>query len=66
MYESNPNIKLMENNRQKIIDCADSIIDYINEQMIIPRVHEQFNHQLTTDEVIDIAHKVYNQIKLRM
>ena len=56
----------MENNRQKIIDCADSIIDYINEQMIIPRVHEQFNHQLTTDEVIDIAHKVYNQIKLRM
>jgi len=66
MYESNRHIKLMENSRQKIIDCADSIIDYINEQMIIPRVHEQFNHQLTADEVIDIAHKVYNQIKLRM
>jgi len=28
--------------RDKIIDCADGIVDYITEQMIMPRVIEDF------------------------
>jgi len=52
--------------REKIIECADAIIDYISEQMIVPRVHEDWNNQLDSDECGEIAEKVYQQIKLRM
>ena len=52
--------------RDKIIDCADGIVDYITEQMIMPRVFEDFGNELEAEEYEDIANKVYNQIKLRM
>ena len=52
--------------RDKIIDCADGIVDYITEQMIMPRVFEDFGNELESEEYEDIANKVYNQIKLRM
>lgn len=47
--------------RDKIIECADGIIDYITEQIIMERVYDDFGVKS-----IDIANKVYNQIKLRM
>ena len=52
--------------KDKIIDCADGIVDYITEQMIMPRVFEDFGNELEAEEYEDIANKVYNQIKLRM
>ena len=52
--------------REKIIECADGIVDYITEQMIMPRVFEDFGHELEDSEYEYIANKVYNQIKLRM
>lgn len=52
--------------RDKIIECADGIVDYITEQMIMPRVFEDFGNELEAEEYEEIANKVYNQIKLRM
>tara|TARA_R100000742_G_C4279306_1_gene103526 strand:+ start:5639 stop:5836 length:198 start_codon:yes stop_codon:yes gene_type:complete len=52
--------------RDKIIDCADGIVDYITEQMIMPRVFEDFGHELEAEEYENISNKVYQQIKLRM
>jgi uncharacterized Fe-S radical SAM superfamily protein PflX len=52
--------------RDKIIDCADGIIDYMSEQMIMLRVIEDFGNELEAEEYEEIANKVYNQIKLRM
>lgn len=52
--------------RDKIIDCADGIIDYMSEQMIMPRIFEDFGNELEAEEYEEIANKVYNQIKLRM
>lgn len=47
--------------RDKIIECADGIIDYISEQIIMERVYDDFGVKS-----LDIANKVYDQIKLRM
>ena len=47
--------------RDKIIECADGIIDYITEQIIMERVYDDFGVKS-----INIANKVYEQIKLRM
>lgn len=47
--------------RDKIIECADGIIDYITEQIIMERVFDDFGVKS-----INIANKVYEQIKLRM
>jgi hypothetical protein len=52
--------------RDKIIECAEGIIDYMSEQMIMPRVFEDFGNELEVEEYEEIANKVYNQIKLRM
>ena len=52
--------------RDKIIECAEGIIDYMSEQMIMPRVFEDFGNKLEAEEYEEIANKVYNQIKLRM
>ena len=52
--------------REKIIECADAIIDYMSEQMIMPRIFEDFGHDLEAEEYEEIANKVYNQIKLRL
>ena len=52
--------------REKIIELADGIVDYITEQMIMPRVFEDFGNELEAEEYEEIANKVYNQIKLRM
>jgi hypothetical protein len=52
--------------REKIIELADGIVDYITEQMIMPRIFEDFGHELEAEEYEDISNKVYNQIKLRM
>ena len=52
--------------REKIIECADGIIDYMSEQMIMPRIFEDFGHDLEAEEYEEIANNVYEQIKLRM
>ena len=52
--------------RDKIIDCADGIIDYMSEQMIMPRIFEDFGHELEAEEYENISNAVYEQIKLRM
>ena len=53
--------------REKIIELAESIIDCIPKEMIMPRIiFEDFGHELEAEEYEDIANKVYNQIKLRM
>lgn len=52
--------------REKIIELAEGIIDYMSEQMIMPRIFEDFGHELEAEEYKDIANKVYKQIKLRM
>jgi len=52
--------------REKIIECAEGIIDYMSEQMIMPRIFEDFGNELEAEEYEEIANKVYNQIKLRM
>jgi hypothetical protein len=52
--------------REKIIELADGIVDYITEQMIMPRIFEDFGHELEAEEYEDKSNKVYNQIKLRM
>ena len=52
--------------REKIIELAEGIIDYMSEQMIMPRIFEDFGHSLEAEEYEEIANKVYNQIKLRM
>lgn len=52
--------------REKIIELADGIIDYMSEQMIMPRIFEDFGHELEAEEYEDMAEKVYQQIKLRM
>jgi hypothetical protein len=52
--------------REKIIELAEGIIDYMSEQMIMPRIFEDFGNELEAEEYEEIANKVYNQIKLRM
>ena len=52
--------------KEKIQECADSIVDYIAEQMISQRVHDEFGDGLTIDEYVELADKVYEEIKLRM
>lgn len=52
--------------REKIIELAEGIIDYMSEQMIMPRIFEDFGNELEAEEYEDIANKVYKQIKLRM
>ena len=52
--------------REKIIECADGIIDYMSEQMIVPRIKEDFGNDLTIEQIDKIANIVYQQIKTRM
>ena len=47
--------------KQKSIECADGIIDYINEQIIMERVRDEFGSYS-----LEIANEVYKQIKIRM
>ena len=51
---------------EKVIELSDGIIDYITEQMIMPRIFEDFGHELEAEEYEDISNAVYEQIKLRM
>ena len=57
--------------RDKVIECADGIIDYISEQLLMDRVVEDFGMtSVDNDEdrakLMEIANAVYDQIKLRM
>ncbi len=54
------------NIREEILACADGIIDYMSEQMIMPRVYEDFGHDLDVHDAERLANIVYQQIKLRM
>tara|TARA_Y100000114_G_C11582750_1_gene241894 strand:- start:341 stop:493 length:153 start_codon:yes stop_codon:yes gene_type:complete len=47
--------------REKVIECADGIIDYVVEHIIMERVKEDFGKAS-----IEIANAVYQQIKYRM
>jgi len=47
--------------RDKIIKCADDIINHITDKIIMERINKEFGVKS-----IDLANKVYNQIKLRM
>lgn len=46
---------------EKVIECAEGIIDYVVDQIIMERVKEDFGKAS-----IEIANAVYEQIKLRM
>ena len=52
--------------KEKIQLCADAIVDYIAEQMISQRVHDEFGDGLGIDRYVELADKVYEEIKLRM
>ncbi len=58
--------KEVVNIREEILACADGIIDYMSEQMIMPRVYEDFGHDLDVHDAERLANIVYQQIKLRM
>ncbi len=58
--------KEVVNIRKEIEECADGIIDYMTEQMIMPRVYDDFGHDLDVHDAERLAHIVYSQIKLRM
>jgi hypothetical protein len=60
------NTKQVDNIRKEILSCADGIIDYISEQMIMPRVYDDFGHDLDVHDAERLANIVYNQIKIRM
>jgi len=49
--------------KEKIQLCADAIVDYISEQMISQR---EFGDGLGIDRYVELADKVYEEIKLRM
>ena len=52
--------------KEKIQLCADAIVDYIAEQMISQRVHDEFGDGLGIGRYVELADKVYEEIKLRM
>ena len=58
--------KEVVNIRKEIEECADGIIDYMSEQMIMPRVYDDFGHDLDVHDAERLANIVYSQIKLRM
>lgn len=58
--------KEVVNIRKEIEECADGIIDYMTEQMIMPRVYDDFGHDLDVHDAERLANIVYSQIKLRM
>lgn len=60
------NTKQVDNIRTEILNCADGIIDYMSEQMIMPRVYDDFGHDLDVNDAERLANIVYQQIKLRM
>jgi len=58
--------KEVVNIRREIQECADGIIDYISEQIIMERVYDEFGHDLDYNDAAKLANIVYGQIKLRM
>jgi hypothetical protein len=53
--------------RRHIIEVADHVIDEISDSgMIITAIKEYWNEELDIDEAVEMAEKVYQQIKLRM
>ena len=58
--------KKVVNIRQEINACADGIIDYMTEQMIMPRVYDDFGHDLDIHDAERLAQIIYTQIKHRM
>ena len=58
--------RTIEDMRYKIESCADGVIDYMSEQMIMPRVYEDFGHDLDVHDAERLANIVYQQIKYRM
>ena len=55
--------KDVENIREKVINCADTVIDNID---IMQYVYDEFGHDLDVHDAERIADIVYGQIKLRM
>ena len=58
--------KEVVNIRREIEECADGIIDYMSEQMIMPRVYEAFGQDLDVHDAERLSQIVYQQIKYRM
>jgi len=58
--------KEVVNIRREIEECADGIIDYMTEQMIMPRVYEDFGQDLDVHDAERLSQIVYQQIKYRM
>jgi hypothetical protein len=53
--------------RRHIIEVADHVIDEISDSgMIMTAIKEYWNEELDIDEAVEMAEKVYQQIKLRM
>ena len=58
--------KEVDNIRQKIEECADGIVDYISEQILMQRIYDDFGHDIHTDQAEKLANIVYSQLKDRL
>tara|TARA_R100001480_G_scaffold81760_1_gene90581 strand:+ start:78 stop:290 length:213 start_codon:yes stop_codon:yes gene_type:complete len=56
----------VDNIRQKIEECADGIVDYISEQVMMQRIYDDFGHDLHTDQAEKLANIVYSRLKDRL
>jgi len=55
--------KVIENCRDKVINCADTIIDNLD---LMQYVYDEFGHDIDVHDAERLANIVYSQIKLRM
>ncbi len=56
----------VDNIRQKIEECADGIVDYISEQVMMQRIYDDFGYDLHTDQAEKLANIVYSTLKDRL
>lgn len=55
--------RTFEDMREKIIDCADNIIDNLD---LMQDIYDKFGHDIDIHDAEQLANIVYSQIKLRM
>ena len=58
--------KEVYNIRQKIEECADGIVDYISEQVLMQRIYDDFGHDLDIHDAERLANIVYSRLKDRL
>jgi len=66
LYTHENKTKEVDNIRQKIEECADGIVDYISEQVMMQRIYDDFGHDLDVHDAERLADIVYSQLKYRL